>query len=50
MIYFYLVSYIALITLAIESSKDGKMTLNGKLSNTLILFLKLLIISVIRNL
>ena len=26
---FYLDSYIALITLAIESSKDGKMTLNG---------------------
>jgi MFS-type transporter involved in bile tolerance (Atg22 family) len=25
----YLDSYIALITLAIESSKDGKMTLNG---------------------
>lgn len=27
--FFHLDSYIALITLAIESSKDGKMTLNG---------------------
>lgn len=38
MFYFYLDSYIALITLAIESSKDGKMTLNGKLSFTSLYF------------